>query len=484
MMKRYRYLYPQRYLLLVMLRQLSTHGLSRSQKYHRIGVIGGGASGIFSAIAAASFNSDESLTVTVFEATQQPLQKVKISGGGRCNVMHDTSKSVSTILQGYPRGNKELRGLYTKQFGPSEAREWFEQRGVQLKTEADGRMFPVTDSSSTIMECLMEAADDAGVTVQLQSRVANINVTPHGNFQVVVQRRSETEPQTLSFDAIILATGSSAVGYQLAANLGHTIVPTVASLFTLSCKFAVQPGGLLHELSGVSVPHAMIQLKLEDVASTGGGSKPKKVTIQQEGPLLITHHGLSGPCALRLSAFAAREFAQVRYRAHLRVHWAPKLGSNTEQVFEKLWALTDIHTKKLVATTCPIIEADIPRRLWASLVQQAGIDAQVRWGEVSKKLIRALAQQIAECSLEMTSKGTFKEEFVTAGGVDLKEIDLKSMESKKVPGLYVCGELINVDGVTGGYNFLNCWGTGHVAGVSAAQHATITKQPQIQAMEQ
>ena len=455
-----------RLLFLLFMRQLSlVQSLSQ-----RIGVIGGGASGIFSAIAAASHGA--ALSVTVLEATRQTLQKVKISGGGRCNVMHDTSKTVPTILQGYPRGSKELRGMFTSQFGPAQARIWFEERGVELKTEEDGRMFPTTDSSETIVNCLMDAADQAGVNIQLQTKVTAIEmINDNQQFQVTFQHRTEENPRIEQFDVIIIATGSAPIGYQLVTSLGHSIVPTVASLFTLSCKHAVKEGGLLHGLSGVSVPQATIQLKLEANKTTGTAKQQKKAVIQQEGPLLITHHGLSGPAALRLSAFAAREFAEMRYQAQLRVHWAPSLG-NAEKVMDQLWAMTAMQAKKQIATVCPLPEANLPRRLWSALVDHAGLNKDIRWGDASKKQVRALAQQIAECSLEMTSKGAFKDEFVTAGGVDLKEIDLKTMQSKVRPGLFFCGEVNNVDGVTGGYNFMNCWGTGYVAGCNAAVHAT------------
>jgi predicted Rossmann fold flavoprotein len=476
------------------------HQARRRQRSLHIGVIGGGASGIFAGIAAAasSANNYSDVVVTVLEATRRPLQKVKLSGGGRCNVLHDSSKPLSTILQGYPRGSKELRGLYTKQFGPVQARAWFEDRGIALKTEADGRMFPTTDSSMTIVNCLLEAAQDAGVNVQLGSKVAAMSVTPEGQFQVTVQHRAakeadessanvrRSEPsaltaRTLLFDSVIVATGSAPMGYQLAASLGHTIVPTVASLFTLSCKHAVQVGGLLHGLSGLSVPVASIQLRIpDDDGATPAAKKNKSTVVQQQGPLLITHHGLSGPCALRLSAFAAREFAQRNYRAALQVHWAPHLG-NTEQVFQQLWELTSsVHSKKLVSTLCPIPESNLPRRLWSALVEQAGIvsGSTTRWADMSKQQARALALQIAECHLEMTSKGAFKEEFVTAGGVDLKEMDLKTMQSKLCKGLFFCGEVNNVDGVTGGYNFMNCWGTGYVAGENAASYvSTLASAP-------
>jgi hypothetical protein len=439
----------------------------------RIGIIGGGASGIFAGVSAgmaAAAATKRKTQITVLEAGSQTLTKVKISGGGRCNVLHDTSKAVSEILQGYPRGKNELNGLYHSRFSPQQAQEFFETRGVLLKTEADGRMFPTTDSSQTIIDTLLDAADKVGVSIQTQCKVEKIERAmgeSGGPFRLTVTQKQGTSKvsKEVEYDAIILATGSAPIGYRLATELGHSLVKTVPSLFTLNAKLNVKEGGLLHELSGVSVQHARVSFRLPVE-----GQKKKKI-LQQEGPLLITHHGLSGPAALRLSAFGARDFATVNYRGGLCVHWAPPLGT-IDQITDALWKVTSSNPKKTVSTTCPLLLPDggtaIPRRLWSSMVQQAGFTETTLWAEASKKLVRKLAIQIGECPIEMTGKGTFKEEFVTAGGISLKEIDMRTMESKVCPGLYVCGELINIDGVTGGFNFMNCWGTGYVAGSSAA----------------
>jgi predicted Rossmann fold flavoprotein len=457
----------------------------------RIAVVGGGASGIFAAIAAGTASSSSSLTspaasshkktrnsnqITVLEAGSATLTKVKISGGGRCNVLHDTSKAVPDLLQGYPRGKNELNGLFNSRFSPTMAQQFFEQRGVQLKTEADGRMFPTTDSSQTIIDTLLTAAEDVGVSVLTRCKVESIQKAgPTGPFRLSIVQKEGTEKvsKEVECDAVILATGSSPIGYQLAKDLGHSLVTTVPSLFTLNAKLDVKEGALLHELSGVSVPKARVSFRF-----TVEGKKKKKV-IEQEGPLLITHHGLSGPAALRLSAFGARDFADANYRGDVVIHWAPSLGT-ADQVADALWRTTTSNPKKTVATTCPLLLEDgsgaIPRRLWSSMVLQAGFTKDTVWAEASKKLVRKLATQISECPIQMTGKGTFKEEFVTAGGISLKEIDMKTMQSKVCPGLYVCGELINVDGVTGGYNFMNCWGTGYVAGTSAATPAVDVEQ--------
>jgi predicted Rossmann fold flavoprotein len=460
---------------------------------NKIAVVGGGASGIFAAIAAAENNAGVA-EVIVIEATSSTLSKVKISGGGRCNVLHDTSKSIPTILAGYPRGQRELNGLYHKRFTPTMAREWFEQRGVILKVEEDGRMFPVTDSSQSIIDTLMKAAEDVGVEIRYRNKVASIDkinsddsnepVVDGSNHLFTINYKDGTQED---FCSIILATGSAPAGHLLAKSLGHDpLVQPVPSLFTLNCKHAVSSSddenenGLLHGLSGVSVPSGRITLQIEsstkddDDNKEKGKKKKKKQQLVQEGPLLITHHGISGPATLRLSAFAAREFRDINYRGHVTINWdAGSLpNSNPDQVLEELWKVTQTNPKRGVASVCPLPNNSIPRRLWQALVLSSGFTSDSKWGSVSKKSVRLLAQNIVACRLEITSKGTFKEEFVTAGGVDLKEINMKTMESKICPGLFLCGEVINVDGVTGGYNFMNCWSTGFVAGESSSSYQT------------
>lgn len=471
---------------------LSTSARPKTRRRRSIAVIGGGASGIFASIHAASQGN---AAVTVLEAGSKTLTKVKISGGGRCNVMHDASKSATQLLTGYPRGSKELRGLLSKHFPVTAAAAWFEERGVLLKTEVDGRMFPTTDSSQTVIDALLAAADQACVKIQTRTKVEALQRDDENDrFQVTYTIKMDgdtTKTVTSHFDAVILATGSAPAGYALVREslIKHSFVDTVPSLFTLNCKHAVNEGNVLDGLSGVSVSKGRVSFKVPaesakeiDVAAT---SKRKKTRwIEQEGPLLITHHGLSGPAALRLSAFGARDFAAVNYRGELQVHWAPDLGT-TDQVFDALWATTISNPKKSVTSQCPLLmlavnddraidvatSTAIPKRLWSALVRSSGMeDAQV-WGQASKKLVRALAEQVTACPLELTGKGTFKEEFVTAGGVALSALDMKTMQSKSVDGLFFCGELINVDGVTGGFNFLNCWATGYVAGISAATYA-------------
>lgn len=441
----------------------------------RVAVIGGGASGIFSAIAAAQKGHN----VTVLEAASKTLTKVQISGGGRCNVMHNASRPVPDLLQQYPRGQRELQGLFQKRFRPEECRAWFEQHGVSLKTEADGRMFPVTDSSQTVMDALLQAAAQANVVIRTRCRVQALKKREDDCFEIsLVDKTTNDEGAIEHYDAVILATGSMPLGYRLAESLGHSLVTTVPSLFTLNTDDAVRPGGVLHGLSGVSVP-------LGRVSYWPPNTEPvrKKVLHEQEGPLLVTHYGLSGPAALRVSAFGARSLAEHAYKGFLKIHWAPSFGSNIDDIFDQLWSMTASNPRKTISTVCPLIRTDsisgttttaIPRRLWSALVQVAGVDEATVWGTVSKKMVRQIALQIAECPITMTGKGTFKEEFVTAGGVPLKEIDMTRMESKVCPGLFLCGEVINVDGVTGGFNFMNAWGTGYVAGNAVADSVVRT----------
>mmetsp|Transcript_6068 Transcript_6068/g.8656 ORF Transcript_6068/g.8656 Transcript_6068/m.8656 type:complete len:476 (-) Transcript_6068:76-1503(-) len=431
----------------------------------RIGVIGGGASGMFSAATAASHITQQQretkVQVDVLEATTKLMKKVEISGGGRCNVLHDTSKSVPEILNGYPRGKKELNGLLTKHFSPSDAQKWFESRGVVLKTESDGRMFPVTDSSQTIMDAILDCARENDVNIGTKQKV--VGVRKEGDEeQFTVSFGDEQEEK---YDAIILATGSNPLGWKLAESLGHSIVPPVPSLFTFNTKNQnKEEGQVFHNLSGVSVQHARTTLRIKVE-----GKKKKKI-LSQEGPLLVTHHGISGPAVLRLSAFAAREFKDLNYRTEVQVHWSPDFGT-AQEIESRLWDLTSLTPKRNIATSCPLLDEDgstvIPRRLWSALVLESGFDKETTWAEAKKKMIGKLSRTIAEFAVDVTGKGVFKEEFVTAGGIKLKEITMKTMESKKCPGLFFCGEVIDVDGVTGGYNFMNCWSTGHTAGTNA-----------------
>ncbi len=453
--------------------------LNNPAKIPKIGVIGGGASGMFSAAQASAIirQNNVNAQVHVLEATSTLMNKVRISGGGRCNVLHDTSKPVSVLLNGYPRGKKELTGLFKKHFSPSDAEKWFRDRGVELKTEQDGRMFPITDSSQTIINCIKDSTLRHDVQINTRQKVISVESNQQreqqgdeescgsAGFTVSLRNGETKEDHQEYYDRIIIATGSNPGSYELCKNLGHNIIPPVPSLFTFNTKNQNKEGQIFHNLSGLSVQSTIVTLKMKVE-----GKKKKKI-LQQEGPLLITHHGISGPAPLRLSAFAAREFKEMNYRGDVFVHWAPEFGSATE-IESLLWSMTSLAPKKKITSVCPLMDESnssvIPKRLWSALVIESGFDGTEIWAEAKKKKVGALSRTIAEFVVDVTGKGVFKEEFVTAGGVSLKELDMKTLESKKCPGLYFCGEVIDVDGVTGGFNFMNCWATGFMAGTNSA----------------
>lgn len=396
-------------------------------------VVGGGAAGCFGAIACAETFSR--VQVTLLEANAQLLSKVRISGGGRCNVTH-ACFDPAALVQQYPRGGKALRGAFSR-FQPRDTVAWFRQRGVQLKTEADGRMFPVTDDSSTIVDCLIQAACRANVQIQTAAPVSAVTKTGNG---LTVQLKSG---QVLAADRLLLATGSSPQGYRLARSLGHTIEAPVPSLFTFTI-----PDPDLRALAGVAVGSVQSRLIL-----------PNQRPLEQVGPILITHWGFSGPVVLRLSAWGARELHDQQYRATLQLNWLPSYS--LEQLRQQMLLVKQQQPKRSVTNAIPF---DLPRRLWHYLVDRAGIDLEQRWAELSKKQISQLLEELHQGQYEIQGKGVFKEEFVTCGGVRLTEVNFKTMESRLCPGLYLAGELLDIDGVTGGFNFQSAWTTGWLAG--------------------
>ena len=397
-------------------------------------VIGGGAAGFFGAIACAQAHPDTE--VTLLESARQPLSKVRVSGGGRCNVTH-ACFDPALLVQNYPRGGKALRGAFSR-FQAKETVEWFQQQGVALKTEADGRMFPTTDDSGTIVECLMWAAKKAGVAIRTGAQVQQVSRHKNG-FEI--QLKSE---ELLYSDRLLLATGSNLQGYAIAQSLGHAIEPPVPSLFTFNVK-----DPRLEELAGVSVQSAQLQLQLDD-----------KTLLKQTGALLVTHWGLSGPAVLKLSAWGARALHEQQYRANLRINLLPQM--NPEVLREQLMAVRSQLSRRLVATSCPV---PIPRRLWERLIASVGIvQDETRWADVSNKTLNQLIQELTQGQYIISGKGIFKEEFVTCGGIKLNEVDFKTMESRQCPGLYLAGEILDIDGVTGGFNFQSAWTTGWLAG--------------------
>ena len=404
----------------------------------KIAIIGGGAAGFFAAIACARANSANE--VSIYERGSELLTKVRISGGGRCNVTH-AIVDPRAMSERYPRGERALISPLHR-FSPSDTVAWFEERGVRLKTEPDGRMFPVTDSSQTIIDCLVDEARSAGVRLHARRAVARARAGLPRGFEL-----SFDNGEVIACDRLLLATGGSRSpsGAQMAQSLGHTITPPVPSLFSFHVA-----APWLHLLPGVSV---------QDVEASVRGTP-----LRERGALLITHNGVSGPAILRLSAWGARILHNLDYDFILRVNWLPEL--NDEQIRAQLRAQRESNPNRRVANS-PI--APLPVRLWEQLVLAAGVERETRWTTLSRANANALARLLTCTELEVNGKSLNKEEFVTCGGVNLGEIDFKTMESRITPGLYFAGELLDLDGITGGFNFQAAWTTGWIAGHAMAE---------------
>lgn len=410
----------------------------------KVVVIGGGAAGFFGAICAAQAGAE----VTLLEAGQNCLSKVLISGGGRCNVTHSCFEP-ALLVQHYPRGGKALRGAFS-QFQPKHTIAWFTDRNVKLKTETDGRIFPITDDARTIADCLLNQAADLGVKIYTQSPVKAVAKVED---QFLITLRSE---QVLTADRVLIATGSNPNGYQFARLLGHSMIDPVPSLFTFNIR-----DDRLTDLAGVSVDPVRLRLQV-------GEAK-----FEQAGALLITHWGVSGPAVLKLSAWAARELHDARYQARFSINWLPK--QNPDQLRQELTAVRNQIPQKTIAANCPVM---LPRRLWERLTEAVGIQKERRWAELSNKTLNQLIQELMQGSYQISGKGVFKEEFVTCGGVNLKEINFKTMESRCCSGLYFAGEVLDIDGVTGGFNFQSAWTTGWIAGNAIAKVSASVHRPQ------
>jgi hypothetical protein len=403
-------------------------------KPERVMIAGGGAAGFFAAIACAEHNP--AAHVTICEATSHPLAKVAISGGGRCNVTHACFEP-GELVRCYPRGGRELRGPF-HHWGPRETVAWFAARGVALKTEADGRMFPVTDNSKTIVDCLRRAAEMAGVV--LHTRCGVLAARP--GFEVEL-----TTGEILACDRLLLATGGNkdGGGFRIAGQLGHTIEPPVPSLFTFHIDDFRLTG-----LPGVAV---------ENVEVFVPGLK-----LRESGPVLITHGGLSGPAILRLSAWGARVLHDRDYRFPLAVNWAaPRPPA---QAHAELMQVRAEHPRQQVATRNPF---RLPQRLWCRLTTVAGVDPARPWTSVSNEALTALVAQLTRGEFAVAGRSLFKEEFVTCGGVRLDEVDFQTMASRRCPNLHFAGEVLDIDGVTGGFNFQSAWTTGWLAGRAMAR---------------
>lgn len=409
-----------------------------SAEHRDVVVVGGGAAGFFGAITCAEALAGRG-SVTILERGPQFLQKVKISGGGRCNVTHSCFEP-KELAKRYPRGGPALIGAFHR-FQAADTVKWFEARGVELKTEADGRMFPTTDQSQTIINCLMESARRAGVQVRTNCGVERVEKRSEGGFKLTL-----STGESLLCGALLLATGGcrAAAAGSLAASLGHTIEPPVPSLFTFHITDARLEG-----LSGLAVERATV---------SAAGTK-----LKETGPVLITHWGLSGPAILRLSAWGARELAACDYKFSLRVNWLP--DHNFEGVIALAQQQRGLTGAKRVLNA-PL--GGLPSRLWERLVTAAGIAVQTQWAGLNKAQTQALARLLVESEFAVTGKSLNKDEFVTCGGVRLAEVDFKTMASRVCPGLYFAGELLDIDGVTGGFNFQAAWTTGWLAGSALA----------------
>ena len=400
-------------------------------------IVGGGPAGFFAAIRCAELNP--SLKVLIIEKASQTLGKVIISGGGRCNVTHACFEPAQLITY-YPRGGSELRGAFSR-FQPQDTVQWFESRGVKLKTEADGRMFPVTDDSNTIAECLRESARKAGVKVELRTSLLKVEKVSRGGFNL--ELRKEAKSFYLQTNKLVIATGSDRNALDSLKSLGHKIEEPVPSLFTFNIKDKRIDG-----LAGVSVENVMVKMDL----------------ITQRGPILITHWGLSGPAVLRLSAWGARELFEKKYQAQLSVNWLDDYSFDKAlDILQKNKEWRDNGRKKVL--TNPAF-SQIPIRLWKQLVHFIG---DKNWGDVSKAELRKLAQELTAGEFKIQGKGQFKEEFVTCGGVSLKEVDFKTMQSRVVENLFFAGEVLDIDGITGGFNFQSSWTTGWLAGTALSE---------------
>jgi predicted Rossmann fold flavoprotein len=401
---------------------------------HTVVVVGGGAAGYFAAIACAE--AAPKLRVILLERAAKVLGKVKISGGGRCNVCH-AEYDPRELVKSYPRGSKALLGPFHR-FCSGDTQGWFESRGVALKTEPDGRMFPVTDSSQTIIDCLTGAAAEAGVEVFTQSNVTALQPQPSGKWSVSTTR------EDYICDRVLLAPGSNNRIWDLLADLGHHIVPPVPSLFTLNIK-----DERLQGLPGIATE--------AEVRATG-------TKLHESGPLLVTHWGLSGPAVLRLSAWGARILAERKHQFELRVNWVP--GHHPQSMEDALRQLREAHPRQQLGTRSRF---DLPGRLWKRLVEAAGIPEDRKWAETGNAQLRKLAAELCDGLYQVAGKSTFKEEFVTAGGVRLSEVNFRTMESKLLPGLYLAGEILDIDAITGGFNFQAAWTTGWIAGQALAE---------------
>lgn len=393
-------------------------------------IIGGGAAGFFTAINAAEKNPN--LKIVILERGKDVLTKVKVSGGGRCNVTH-AEFLPKELTQNYPRGEKELLGPFHT-FMTGDTIAWFEKRGVELKIEEDGRMFPTSNSSQTIIDCFLSETKRLGVEVLLSQPVKEIQKN-EGRYILT------TSTDTFSAEKIVVTTGSNPKIWKLLKDLGHSIVPAVPSLFTFNIK-----DSRIADLPGLSTNASVKVL-----------DKNGKTVLESDGPLLITHWGMSGPAILKLSAWGARILEPIKYNFTIEVNWLNTLTE--EDVLDSLKNLKILQGKQ---TIYKYAQFELPKRLWQSIVKAAGIAETLTWAEATRENFQNLANQLTAAIFEVNGKSTFKEEFVTAGGVDLKEVNFKTFESRVCKNLFFAGEVLDIDAITGGFNFQNAWTSGYI----------------------
>lgn len=396
-----------------------------NSKYDII-IVGGGAAGFFTAINIAERNPN--YKIAILERGKSVLEKVRISGGGRCNVTH-AEFIPKELAKNYPRGEKELVGPF-HQFCSGDTIEWFSNHGVELKIENDGRMFPISDSSQTIIDCFLSEVKRLKIDILTGQSMQSI-------FQGNDYWTIETNHETFSCQKLIMTTGSNPKIWKMLENIGHSIISPVPSLFTFNIK-----DNRIAALMGIS---AFANVKV------------KNTKLEASGPLLITHWGMSGPGILRLSAWGAKILAEKKYLFTIQVNWLN--DSSFEETLNLLKDLKQEHSKKIISKKSPF---EFPNRLWDSLTTASGISSEIKWADVSKKQLIDLANQLTNGEFQVNGKSTFKEEFVTAGGIDLKEINFKTMESKLFPNLFFAGEIVNIDAITGGFNFQNAWTSGYI----------------------
>jgi predicted Rossmann fold flavoprotein len=408
----------------------------RDLKVFDLIIVGGGAAGFFGAIQAAELKPGQK--IIILEKTTKLLSKVKISGGGRCNVTHHSFEPTA-LSHHYPRGQKTLKSLFRK-YQAADVVTWFENKSVTLKAEKDGRMFPVTDDSETIIDCFLMQAEHHGIKIEMNAGVEEIKILSDG-FEVICDDKKFKGKKVL----VALGGHPNANAYGFIKKIGHSIVPLIPSLFTFNDSQKE-----FKDLMGVSVPQGVVRI---------AGTK-----FYQEGPILITHWGLSGPAVIKLSAWAAEYFYQNKYEATVLISWIKETQEEGVREFLSDYKSTN---KKRKVYSYPLFE--LPQRLWTRLCELAEIEDQKIWDELSNKNLNKLLELLIRCPFKIKGKTTFKEEFVTCGGVDLAEVNMETLESRKIKNLFFAGEVLNIDGETGGFNFQAAWTTAYVAATSISK---------------